>query len=62
MEVSAHQVHDVRIKETLHNNFAVKQITFLDGDNNITTIKLFGQSRTELNFIHEDTLDTRENK
>jgi hypothetical protein len=62
MEVSAHQVYDVRIKETLHNNFAVKQITFLDGDNNITTIKLFGKSRAELSFIYEDILDTRENK
>jgi len=61
MEVSAHRVHDVRVKETIHNGFAVKKITFLDGNNNMMTITLFGSSRTELNFIHEDTIDAREN-
>ena len=61
MEVSAHRVHDVRVKETIHDGFAVKQITFLDGDNTITSIRLFGSSRTELNFIHDDTIDAREN-
>jgi len=62
MEVSAHRVHNVKVRETIHDNFAVKEITFLDGDENKMKIKLFGQSRTELNFIHEDTLDARENK
>jgi hypothetical protein len=61
MEVSAHRVTNVRVKETIHDNFAVKQITFLDGYNNMITIRLFGSSRTELNFIHEDTIDAREN-
>lgn len=60
MDLVAHGVHDVRVKETLHNNFSVKKITFLDGDNGITTIKLFGR-REELDFIHEDILDTRKN-
>ena len=62
MEVSAHRVHDVKVRETIHDNFVVKEITFLDGDKNKMKIKLFGQSRTELNFINEDILDTRENK
>lgn len=61
MEVSAHRVTNVRVKETIHDGFAVKQITFLDGDSNMITIRLFGSSRTALNFIHEDTLDAREN-
>jgi len=61
MEVSAHRVTNVRVKETIHNGFAVKQITFLDGDRNKITIRLFGSSRTELNFIHENTIDAREN-
>lgn len=60
MEISAHRVTNVRVKETIHDGFAVKKITFLDGDNNTTTITLFGSSRTELNFIHEDTIDARE--
>ena len=60
MEVSAHRVTNVRVKETIHDGFAVKKITFLDGDNNTTTITLFGSSRTELNFIHDDTIDARE--
>ena len=62
MEVSAHHVHNVRVKETIHNNFVVKEISFLDGDKNKMKSKLFGQSRTELNFIHEDILDAREDK
>ena len=36
------------------------KITFLDGNNNMITITLFGSSRTELNFIHDDTIDARE--
>ena len=60
MEISAHRVTNVRVKETIHDGFAVKKITFLDGDNNTTTITLFGSSRTELNFIHDDTIDARE--
>lgn len=61
MEVSAHRVTNVRVKSTIHDDFAVKKITFLDGSNNMITITLFGSSRTELNFIHEDTMDAREN-
>ena len=34
MEVSAHRVHDVKVRETIHDNFVVKEITFLDGDKN----------------------------
>lgn len=61
MELSAYRVTNVRVKETIHDSFAVKQITFLDGDSDMLTIKLFGSDRTALNFIHEDTLDAREN-
>lgn len=61
MEVSAHRVTNVRVKETIHDGFAVKQITFLDGNKNMITVRLFGSSRTELNFIHEDIIDAREN-
>ena len=60
MEVSAHRVTNVRVKETIHDGFAVKKITFLDGNSNMITITLFGSSRTELNFIHDDTIDARE--
>ena len=60
MEVSAHRVTNVRVKETIHDGFAVKKITFIDGNGNMITITLFGSSRTELNFIHDDTIDARE--
>ena len=60
MEVSAHGVTNVRVKETIHDGFAVKKITFLDGNSNMITVTLFGSSRTELNFIHENTIDARE--
>ena len=60
MEVSAHRVTNVKVNVTIHDGFAVKQITFLDGDNNMITIRLFGSSRTALNFIHERTIDARE--
>ena len=61
MEVSAHGVTNVRVKETIHDGFAVKQITFLDSNKSMITIKMFGSSRTELNFIHENIIDAREN-
>lgn len=61
MEVSAHRVTNVRVKETIHDGFAVKQITFLDGNKSMITIRMFGSSRTELNFIHENIIDAREN-
>ena len=61
MELSAHRVTNVTVKETIHNDFAVKHIRFIDGDANVVNIRLFGNSRTELNFIHEDTIDAREN-
>ena len=61
MELSAHRVTNVTVKVTIHDNFAVKEIRFIDGDANVVNIKLFGNDRTALNFIHEDTLDAREN-
>jgi len=61
MEVSAHRVTNVRVKVTIHDNFAVKEIRFIDGNGNVVNIKLFGSDRTALNFIHEDTIDAREN-
>ena len=60
MEVSAHGVTNVRVKETIHDGFAVKKITLLDGNNNMITITLFGSSRTELNFIYDGIIDARE--
>ena len=60
MEVSAHRVTNVRVREIIHDGFAVKQITFLDGDNSMITVRLFGSSRTELSFIHENIVDARE--
>ena len=61
MEMSAHRVNNIRVKETIHDRFVVKEISFVDGDGNEIRIKLFGQSRTALNFIDEDILDVREN-
>ena len=61
MELSAHRVTNITVTETIHNNFAVKHIRFIDGDANVINIRLFGSSRTELNFIHENTIDAREN-
>jgi hypothetical protein len=61
MELSAHRVTNVTVTETIHNNFAVKHIRFIDGDANVINIRLFGSSRTALNFIHENTIDAREN-
>ena len=61
MEISAHRVNNIRVKETIHDTFVVKDISFLDGDGNEIKIKLFGQNRTALNFIDEDILDVREN-
>ena len=61
MELSAHRVTNVTVTETIHNNFAVKHIRFIDGDANVINIRLFGSSRTEINFIHENTTDAREN-
>ncbi len=61
MEISAHRVTNITVTETIHKTFAVKQIRFIDGDANVVNIKLFGNDRTALNFIHEDTLDEREN-
>jgi len=61
MELSAHRVTNVRVKVTIHDDFAIKDIRFIDGDANVINIRLFGSSLTELNFIHEDTIDAREN-
>jgi len=61
MELCAHRVINVTVTETIHNSFAVKEIRFIDGSGNVVNIKLFGSDRTALNFIHEDTIDAREN-
>jgi len=61
MEVSAHRVTNVRVKVTIHDDFAVKEISFVDGDGHELKIKMFGSSRTAHNFIHENTIDAREN-
>jgi len=61
MEISAYRVTNVTVRETIHDDFAVKHIRFIDGDANVVNIKLFGRDRTTLNFIHEDTIDAREN-
>ena len=61
MELSAYRVTNVTVRETIHDDFAVKHIRFIDGDANVVNIKLFGRNRTALNFIHEDTIDAREN-
>lgn len=61
MEVSAHEVTNVRVKVTIHNNFAVKTISFVDGDGNKVNIKMFGKDRNDLRFMISETLDAREN-
>ena len=61
MEVSAHRVTNVRVKVTVHDDFAVKEISFINGDGFKATIRLFGRTNGELQFIHEDTIDAREN-
>ena len=61
MEVSAHRVTNVRVKVTIHDNFAVKQISFIDGDGSEVNIKLFGKDRNDLRFMISETLDAREN-
>lgn len=61
MEVSAHRVTNVRVKVTIHDNFAVKEISFVDGDGNEMSIKMFGKDRKALRFMISDTLDAREN-
>lgn len=60
MEISAHRVNNIRVKETIHDTFVVKDISLFDGSGNELKIKLFGQNRTALNFIYEDILDARE--
>ena len=61
MEVSAHRVTNVRVKVTIHDNFAVKQISFVDGDGSEINIKLFGKDRNDLRFMISETIDAREN-
>jgi len=61
MEVSAHRVTNVRVKVTIHDNFAVKDISFVDGDGSKITIKLFGKDRNDLRFMINETIDAREN-
>jgi DNA-binding cell septation regulator SpoVG len=61
MELSAHRVTNVTVKVTIHDKFTVKEIRFIDGDANVVNIKLFGGTNGELQFIHEDTIDAREN-
>jgi len=61
MEVSAHRVTNVRVKVTIHDNFAVKDISFVDGDGSEITIKLFGKDRNDLRFMISETIDAREN-
>ena len=61
MEVSAHRVTNVRVKVTIHDNFAVKEISFADGDGHELTIKLFGKDRNDLRFMINETVDAREN-
>ena len=62
MEISAHRVNNIRVKETIHDTFVVKDISLFDGNGNELKIKLFGENRTALNFIYEDILDARENE
>ena len=61
MEVSAHRVTNVRVKVTIHDNFAVKEISFVDGNGNEMNIKMFGKDRNDLRFIISETIDAREN-
>lgn len=61
MELSAHRVTNVRVKVTIHDNFAVKEISFVDGDGSEMKLKLFGKDRNDLRFIISETIDAREN-
>jgi hypothetical protein len=60
MELAAHGVTDVKVRVTVHDNFTVKTISFINGDGFKATIRLFGGTNGELQFIHEDTIDARE--
>lgn len=62
MELSAHGVTHLTVKETLHDNFVVKNIRFIDGDANVVNIKLFGNNRNDLSFMTQEIADARENK
>ena len=61
MEVSAHRVTNVRVKVTIHDNFAVKEISFVDGHGSEVKLKLFGKDRNDLRFMISETMDAREN-
>jgi hypothetical protein len=61
MEVSAHRVTNVRVKVTIHDNFAVKEISFVDGNGNEMNIKMFGKDRNDLRFMISETIDARGN-
>ena len=61
MEVSAHRVTNVRVKVTIHDNFAVKEISFVDGNGHEVKIKMFGKDRNDLRFMISETIDAREN-
>lgn len=61
MEVSAHRVTNVRVKVTIHDNFTVKEISFVDGSGNEMNIKMFGKDRNDLRFMISETIDAREN-
>ena len=61
MEVSAHRVTNVRVKVIIHDNFTVKEISFVDGNGNEMNIKMFGKDRNDLRFMISETIDAREN-
>ena len=62
MEVSAHSVTNGRTKVTLHDNYAVKEISFVEGKGNEMNIKQLGKARNDLRFIISDTIEARENE
>lgn len=61
MELTAHRVTNVRVKVTIHDNFTVKEISFVDGNGNEMNIKMFGKDRNDLRFMISETIDAREN-
>ena len=61
MEVSAHRVTNVRVKVTIHDNFAVKEISFVDGYGHELKINMFGKDTNDLRFIISERIDKREN-
>ena len=61
MEISAHKVNNIRVKETIHDTFVVKDISFLDGDGHKLNVKMFGKDRNDLRFMISETIDAREN-